>query len=380
MVRADITGCPPARFARPPLKVAQPVVTDDDRRAVLEVLDSTWLSGYGPAVGDFEAEFSSYCGSCFGIATTSGTAALHLALASLGLEPGDEVIIPAFAIVVVHHAVSWTGAQPVLVDSDQGTWNLDPRAVRAAVTPRTRAVLAVHTYGLPCDIDGLRAAISGFDIALVEDAAEAHGAEWHGAKAGALGDLACFSFYTNKVITTGEGGMVVTADETRSERIRALRDLGRREGRRYVHDAAGFNYRLSALQAALGRSQLRRIDTYLARRRRTSAIYRERLGKSRHIDMRADPPGVRGSEWMSAVLLEDEALRDRTAGHLAEAGIETRPFFHPLHLQPFYEGPGGFPVAEDLGRRGLLLPSGNDLTDDDVRYVADMLLAVVEGQ
>lgn len=354
-------------------RVAEPVITAEDREAVMRALESSWVSGYGASVPEFESAFSSYCGVAHGVATSSGTTALHLALAALDLRPGDEVIVPSFAIIVVYNAVVWAGGTPILVDSDARSWNLDVDRVEGALSPRTKAVVAVHTYGLPCDMAALRALCSPRGITLVEDAAEAHGATVAGVRAGALGDIACFSFFTNKAITTGEGGMVVTDAPALAERLRSLRDLGRAPGPAYVHERIGFNYRLSAMQAALGVSQLTRIEECVTRRRRTAGIYRERLAGRHGVTMRDEPPGVHGSDWMSAILLAEEARPDRLAGWLNERGVETRPFFHPIHRQAFVNWPGTLPVAEMLGQRGLLLPSGNGLRDDDVHYIASLI-------
>ncbi len=358
----------PTRF-----RVAEPDITPEDREAVLRTLESSWVSGYGGAVTEFESAFSAYCGVAHGVATSSGTSALHVSLAALDLQPGDEVIVPSFAIVVVYNAVAWAGGVPVVVDSEPGSWNIDPALVEAALSPRTRAVVAVHTYGLPCDMARLRAVCAGRPIVLVEDAAEAHGATLDGVRAGALGDVACFSFFTNKAITTGEGGMVVTDDSALAARIRSLCDLGRAPGRAYVHDRMGYNFRMSAMQAALGLSQLARIDRYVARRRRTASIYADRLGTHPRVTFRDEPAGFAGSHWMSAILLPDAGVREALAAWLWEQGVETRPFFYPIHRQPFLDSQQPLPVAEALADRGLLLPSGNGLRDGDVDHIASLI-------
>lgn len=363
------------------LRIAQPVFDAADREAVAEVVRSGWVSGYGPAVARFEEAFAAVAGVRFGVATTSGTTALHLALAALDLGPGDEVVIPAFTIVSVWDAVRLVGATPVLVDADRSSWNLDGDAVRRALSPRTRAIVAVHTYGLPCDMDALRALAAPRGVWLVEDAAEAHGATWRGRPCGSLGDLACFSFFSNKLITCGEGGMVVTSDASRAERLRRLRDLARRPGAGpYVHDGLGFNYRMGALAAALGLSQMRHLPRFLARRRRSARRYEAGLADIPGLALRAPVPGAEGSDWMTGVLVDAAAFgsdRDELARRLDARGIETRPCFHPLHRQPFATGEDGvLPVADDLGARGLLLPSGNDFEDADVERV----IAAVRGE
>jgi perosamine synthetase len=333
------------------------------------------VSGYGPAVAAFEHAFAAWCGVRHGVGTSNGTTALHLALAALGLGPGDEVVLPALTIVSVLGAVRQVGATPVLVDVDREMWTLEPEAVRAALTPRTRAVVAVHLYGLPCDMAALRALAAPRGIVLVEDAAEAHGATVHGRRAGSLGDLACFSFFANKIVTCGEGGMVVTSDDVLAARMRALADLDRRPaGRAYVHEGPGFNYRLCAMAAALGSSQLARVDAFLARRRRTARLYAEGLAGVEGLAFQRVPEGFSSSCWMTAIRVDDAFGEDASAlgRRLAAAGIDTRPVFLPLHRQPFW-GPErpSLPVSEALGERGLLLPSGNQVTDDDVQRVIE---------
>lgn len=365
------------------LRIAEPVLRPADLRAVAEALESGWISGYGDEVACFESEFSAYCGAGFGVAVTSGSAALHLALAALGIGRGDEVVIPTLSMVAVHHAVASLGATPVLCDSDSDTRNLAPAAVASALSPRTRAIVAMHTYGLPCDMDELRALARSAGAALVEDAAEAHGARYRGARAGALGDVACFSFFANKIVTCGEGGMLVTSDPELAARARRLKDLGAIPGRRYWYAEVGFNYRLPALQAALGRSQLRNVDALLARRQRNGQLYRSALAGVPGVRFAPRLPDRVGSDWMVGIALEDAfgEKRDALARRLEAAAIETRPFFQPVHRQPFFaratELAGAFPVAEALAERGLLLPSGSDLTDADVARVA---AAVARGR
>jgi perosamine synthetase len=376
---------PPAPIASPrPLRVAEPVLDGDDARAVQDVLRSGWVSGYGPAVARFEEAFAAWCGARHGVATPNGTTALHLALAAAGVGAGDEVVVPAFTMAAVAFAVHAAGARAVLCDSDPVSWNLSPAAVAAAVGPRTRAVVAVHTYGLPCDMDALRAATRARGVALVEDAAEAHGATLDGRRAGTLGDVAAFSFFSNKVVTCGEGGMVVTDDPDLADRARRLHDLARTPGApAYRHDGYGVNYRMSALCAALGASQQSKADRFLARRRRTAATYEARLGRVPGLSFRARSSRAQGSDWMTCVLV-DPAFgedRDALAKHLAAEGIETRPAFHPLNRQPLADRSGGgtFPVADRLGATGLLLPSGNDLSDEDVDRVCRAVVGRREG-
>lgn len=354
------------------MKVAEPVITAEDRDAVARAVESGWVSGLSPVVDQFETGFASVAGAEFGVAVPSGTIALHLALVALGIGPGDEVILPSFCMIAAYHAIVQTGATPVLCDSQPTTWNMDPASASAAVTPRTRAIIPVHIYGLPCDMDELSRLAADAGAVVVEDAAEAHGAQYRGRRAGSLGDLGCFSFYSNKIITCGEGGMVVTSDPDLAERLRSLRELGRMTGERYVYHGTGFGYRMPAASAALGLSQLSRFQSLAARRVRNADLYRQHLGDTPGISFAPRLDDRVGSDWMVGIMIDDGfgRSRDELADHLEGEGIETRPFFVPVHRQPFHEGSIDFPVAEQLGRRGLLLPSGSNLSDSDVERVS----------
>jgi perosamine synthetase len=361
----------------PDLKMAEPVITHADRDAVARAVGSGWVSGFGPEVEAFEREFSAFVGAAHGIATASGTTALHLALAAVGAGPGDEVILPAFCHAAAWQAVVQTGATPVLVDSEADTWNLSADAVASAISPRTRAIIAVHIYGLPCDMDGLAAIALKSGVSLVEDAAEAHGATYRGRGAGAFGAAGCFSFYANKIITTGEGGMLTTSDAALAERARRLRDLSGTPEHRYRYETLGYSYRMPAASAALGRSQLGRIDRLAARRIRNGDLYREGLDGTPGLSFQPRLDDRVGSDWMVGMLVRPDAALDRGGlmRHLASEGIETRPFFLPIHRQPFWKGRAqSFPTAECLGDLGLVLPSGSNLTDSDVSRVIDSIL------
>lgn len=359
------------------LRIAEPVITADDRAAMADVAASGWVSGYSPVVGDFESAFSEWVGVRHGVATPSGSTALHLALSSLGIGPGDEVIVPTLSHIAAYLAIHHVGATPVLCDSLPDTWNVDPAAVRSAITERTRAILVVHIYGLPCDMEEIGAAARTVGALVVEDAAEAHGATYRGRRAGSLGDVGCFSFFANKVITCGEGGMIVTDDDAVASAARSLKDLGAIPGRRYEYGHPGFGYRMPAASAALGRSQLRRVEELGARRIRNADLYREMLSDVDGITFAARPEDRVGSDWMVGVLVGDPFSTNRSGlqRRLSEADIETRPFFVPVHRQVFGP-PGSYPAAERLSEQGLLLPSGSNLQDDDVERVAGVIREV----
>jgi perosamine synthetase len=358
-----------------PLRVCEPLLDGSERAYVQECLDTNWISSAGPFVRRFEAAFAAAVGCRHGVACSSGTTALHLALAAAGVGEGDEVVLPAFTMVATANAVMYLGATPVLVDSDPRTGNLDVEAVAAAITPRTRALLPVHIYGHPADMDPLRELAAAHGLALIEDAAEAHGATYRGRPAGALGDAAAFSFFANKVITTGEGGMVTTDDDALAARARELRDLSFSAERHFWHRSVAFNYRMTSLQAAIGLAQTERLQELVERRRRTARRYEAALADVPGLQLPTELEGVRSVFWMYALRVRDDfgCSRDELRGRLAARGIETRTFFVPIHIQPaYYARFAGrrHPVAEELCRTGLYLPSGPGLSAGDVAYVA----------
>lgn len=360
------------------VKVGEPWLGDDELRLVCDAMARGEIGHFGGYVRELEELFSTHCQARFGVATSSGTAALHLSLASVGIGPGDEVIVPALTMIATANAVRYTGAMPTFADVDPDTWTLDPACVDRLLTPRTRAVLPVHLYGHPCDMDALSAVLAGRDLLVVEDAAEAHGAEYRGRRAGSLGDVAAFSFYLNKVITTGEGGMVVTDDSAIAAAARSLRDQAFEPGARFVHRVLGFNYRMMNLQAALGVAQVRRIDELVRRKRDNAERYRRLLAGVPGLRMPPEASWATSVFWMFAVLVTDEFGIDRDAlmAALAERGIETRAFFVPLHRQPLYASvsrDAACPVAERLSARGLYLPSGTGLTFAEIDLVVDAI-------
>ncbi|HEV3456838.1 MAG TPA: DegT/DnrJ/EryC1/StrS family aminotransferase [Thermoanaerobaculia bacterium] len=357
------------------LRVCETLLDGNELRYLTECVESNWVSSAGRFVGDFEQRFAAAAGCAHGVACASGTAALHLALAALGLGPGDEVIVPTFTMIATANAVAYTGAREVLVDADAETWNLDVAQVEAKITPRTRAIVAVHTYGHPADMEPLRDLADRHRLALLEDAAEAHGATYRGAAVGSLGDAAVFSFYGNKIVTTGEGGMVTTDHERLAATARRLRDHAFSPERHFWHGYLGFNYRMSNLQAAVGLAQTERLPQLVAARRRNAARYGERLAGVRGLTLPGERPEVESVFWMYALLVEDGfgCSRDELRRQLARLGIETRTFFIPIHLQPIYcrrHRGERYPVAEELCRKGLYLPSGPTLTPAEIDLVA----------
>jgi perosamine synthetase len=296
-----------------------------------------------------------------------------------GIGPGDEVIVPTLTYVASANCVRYCGATPVFADSEEDTWNLDPARVAEAVTPRTKAILPVHLYGHPARMDELREIAVQYELIVVEDAAEAHGAQCNGRVVGSIGDSAVFSFYGNKIITTGEGGMLVTNDGELATQARQLRGQGQDPARRYWFPIIGFNYRMTNVAAAIGVAQMERIDWHLERRRTVARWYRARLEGVPGLTFSPEAEWARNAYWMSCVVLGDgvASTRDDVAERLAESGVETRPFFYPMHTLPPYRelvGDATFPVAERLASRGLNLPSSALLEENDVAYVCDALV------
>jgi perosamine synthetase len=360
------------------ISIASPLITDSDISKVSECLESGWVSGISPYVEEFERRFAEYCGCKYGVATNSGTTALHLALAALKVGPGDEVIIPAFTMIATANAVSYTGAKPVLVDAEAETWNIDPTKIESKIGKKTKAIMPVDTYGHPAHMDTIREIAVKHGLHIVEDAAEAHGAEYKARKAGSLGDVGCFSFYANKIITTGEGGMLVTNDPDVAERARWLRAHAfGRGGKHFYHEEIGFGYRMSGLQAALGISQLGRLDLNVSRRRKNALLYNELLsGLGDKVTLPPEAPWAKNVYWMYSILVRKGfgVSRDKLIELLAREGIESRTFFYPIHVQPAYSSlarSDGFPVADSLSHSGINLPSGNDLGEEQIRRVCE---------
>jgi perosamine synthetase len=358
------------------IPVCEPTLRGNEKKYVDECLDTNWISSAGRFINAFEAAFAAACETRYAVACTSGTTALHLAMATMDLGPGDEVIIPAFTMIATINAVTYTGATPVLVDSEPETWNIDMNQVTDKITRKTRLVVPVHTYGHPVDMDPLMALADkhGFDV--LEDAAEAHGATYKGRKVGGLGNAAAFSFYANKNITTGEGGMITTNDEAFAKTSRILRDHAFSPERHFWHKFRGFNYRMTNLQAAIGLAQVERLHELVGRRRANAAMYNRLLAAVPGIVRPPQTGNVESVFWMYCVLVREEfgMSRDALRRFLWCEGIETRTFFIPLHLQPvyfdFFRGQR-FPVAESLCKEGFYYPSSASLTKADIRFITE---------
>lgn len=357
------------------LPVADVDLGGNESAYVAEAVETGWVSSTGPYVERLEAAFAEYCGTRYAITTASGATALELMLRAGGVGPGDEVIVPSFTMVATANAVHHVGAKVVFVDTDLATWNMDLERTAEAIGPRTRAIVAMHTYGHPVDMDALRTLADANSLALFEDAAEAHGATCRGRRVGSLSDAAAFSFYGNKIMTTGEGGIVTTDSHELAAAARDLRGHAFSSDRHFWHRRRAFNFRMSNLQAALGLAQLERLDEFLEKRRRLAAMYREHIAPVPGIVVPPLEDGFESANWMFGILVDDDfgCSRDELRRLLAADGIETRAFFAPLHIQPAYleefEG-ARLHGAETLGRTGLYLPSALWITEDDVARIA----------
>jgi len=358
------------------IPVNEPLIGAREAEYVMECLKTGWISSEGKFIKEFEERWAAYCGMKYGVAVSNGTVALQSAVACLDLKPGDEVIMPTFTIISCAQAVTYNGGVPVLVDADPRTWCMDVNQVAARITPRTRAIMPVHIYGHPVDMEPLWELARRHNLAIIEDAAEAHGAEYKGHRCGGLGDLNCFSFYANKIITTGEGGMVLTNREDYAERLRSFRNLCFKKERRFYHTELGNNFRLTNLQAAIGLAQLERIEESIKHKRWMGAAYTERLRDVPGLQLPVEEPWAKNVYWMYGVVLDESTGLDAAefARRLAERGVMTRPFFLGMHEQPVFKQMGLFlnerhPVAERIARQGLYLPSGMTLTESQIDAV-----------
>ena len=375
------------------IPVNEPWLGERELEYVSECVRTGWVSSAGRFVSEFEERWAAYCGQRFGIAVSNGTVALQLAVACLGLEPGDEVIMPTFTIISCALAVIYNAGVSVLVDCDPRTSCMDVSQVEEKITPRTRAIMPVHIYGHAVDMDPLLDLADQYRLVVIEDAAEVHGAEYLSGRhtdtptwrrCGSMGDLSTFSFYANKLITTGEGGMVLTDNPQMAEKARSLRNLCFQSGRRFYHEELGFNFRMTNLQAALGLAQLERMDEIVTRKRWMGQEYTRRLKDIQGLQLPVEEPWARSVYWMYGVVLPEETGMDASqfAQRLRERGVDTRPFFLGMHEQPVFRRRGlfegeSYPVAERIARQGLYLPSGLALTEQQLECVVQAVREVL---
>lgn len=352
----------------------QPTLDGNEKKYVNDCLDSNWISSKGKYISKFEEKFAEYIGVQYAASVANGTMALHLALIAMGIGPGDEVLVPTLTYVACANAVLYTGAIPVFIDSLEHTWQMDPNEVRRKITSKTRAIIAVHLYGHPSEIDTLSSIAQEHELYLLEDCAEALGSRYKNKLVGSFGDMSVFSFYGNKTITTGEGGMVVTNNETLYDRAVRFRGQGLAKNRQYWHDILGYNYRMTNICAAIGLAQLERVENFISKKRQIADWYREGL-KASPVQFHDETELVIHSYWMCSILVPEPRQRDNLRDYLAEKGIETRPVFYPIHTLPYYASKfGRYKVAENLGWRGVNLPSWPGLDKKHVDFICQAIL------
>jgi perosamine synthetase len=366
------------------IPVNEPLLNGREKKLLIECIETGWISSDGPFVAEFERRFASYIGVKSGVAVCNGTAALEAALFAAGIRKGDEVIMPSFTIISCALAAIRLGAVPVLVDVEPETWNMDVGQIKTRLTPRTKAIMPVHIYGHPVEMDPVVRLAESHGLTIVEDAAEAHGAEYKGRKCGSLGHISAFSFYANKIVTTGEGGMVLTDDPVLAERAKSYRNLCFRPEKRFCHIELGQNYRMTNLQAAVGVAQMDRIDEFVEIKRRFGKYYADRLSGVDGVKCQIEKPWAKTVYWMYCIELSPTLGIDAAAmmAALGRRGIGTRPFFLGLHEQPALHDLGLFrgeryPVTERIGRQGLYLPSGLTLTEAQVDQVVEAVTSII---
>jgi len=363
-----------------PIPVNTPLLSGNELKYVTECIETGWISSEGPFIAQFEEAFARFIGRSSGIAVSNGTAALDIAVAALDIGHGDEVIMPAFTIISPAMQVARSGAMPVLVDSDPNTWNMDVTQIEAKITPKTKAIIVVHIYGLPVDMDPVLELCKKYSLKLIEDAAEVHGQTYKGRMCGTFGDISTFSFYPNKHITTGEGGMIMTDNPELAARCRKLRNLAFEPDKpRFVHYELGWNYRMTNLQAALGLAQLEKIETHLAIKREVGQLYQEKLAGLKGFQLPlSETDYAKNIYWVFGLVADTAERKEKMVAHLNQQQIGTRPFFWCLHEQPVFMNKGWFegeryPVAEKLARNGFYVPSGLGLDTDDVVKIISIM-------
>ncbi|MBI2020019.1 DegT/DnrJ/EryC1/StrS aminotransferase family protein [Candidatus Daviesbacteria bacterium] len=361
------------------IPVSKPIIPKNAERNLLECLKTGWVSSVGPFINLFEESFAKYLGISFAITSTSGTASLHLALAALNIGKGDEVIVPTFTMIAPVFAVLYVGAKPVLVDSDLDTWNMDTSLIEKKITKKTKAILVVHIYGHPADLKPILALAKKYGLFIIEDAAESLGSEYQGKKVGTFGDVACFSFYANKTITTGEGGMVVTNNKKLAKRLRLLKDMAHSPKKRFLHTEVAFTYRMTNMQAALGLAQMEIIDKIIEKKRSIAKFYHLRFSKLPSLTLPPEKAWAKNVYWMYGILVKD---RDKIRSKLKKQGIDTRDFFIPMHQQVVLAKLNliqnkHYPVADYLSKHGLYLPSGPNLIIEEQKKVCQALEEVI---
>ena len=365
------------------IPVNEPDIPNLSRQYINEALDTGWISSAGKFLEQFEKEFAKYIGTKYAVAVTSGTAALHLALLALKIGPGDEVIVPAFTMGATWLTVIYVGAKPVFVDCEPETYNIDPQLIEAKITKRTKALMPVHIYGHPAEMDQIRKVARKYKLHVIEDAAEAHGAEYKNKKCGAIGDIGCFSFYGNKIVTCGEGGMLTTNNKKLADRARSYKNFCFSLKKRFIHEDVGFNYRMTNMQAAFGLGSLQSIDKYLKHKAHMAKLYEKYLHNVPGIVLPKTKKNATNVYWMYAILVEARQFgidKDELRARLKDKGIDTRDFFYPPEQQPvlkkYLRKADKFPNTGYIAQRGLYLPSGLTIADKQIKTVCDAIISI----
>lgn len=356
--------------------VYQPSLTGNEKKYANEALDSTWISSKGEFIARFEEKFANFIGTNHAASVTNGTVAIHLALVALGLQEGDEVIVPTFTYIASVNPILQVGATPVFVDSLEGTWQMDPDDIKRKITHKTKAIIVVHLYGYPCNMNEITQIARENGLFVIEDCAEAIGSKYNGKNVGSFGDISTFSFFGNKTITCGEGGMVLTNNATLYDRVMRLKGQGLAKYREYWHDILGFNYRMTNVAAAVGLAQLEQVEIFLKKKREIAENYQIQLKDLPVVCHKEIGECVTHSYWMCSILVASDSIRDLLRDYLKENNIETRPAFYPVHTMPFYsKWFGRYPVAENLSSKGINLPSYPGLKKEDVQEICGVIMS-----
>jgi perosamine synthetase len=360
------------------IPISQPSITQKEIDYVTDAIKSGWVSSLGKYIDEFEEKFANFCDTKYALATSNGTTALHLTLVSLGITGDDEVIIPDFTFVATASAVNYIGAKVVTVDIEEDTLCIDPKSIEEAITFKTKAIIPVHLYGHPANMSSINKIAKKYNLFVIEDAAEAHGAEINGKRVGGLSDAGIFSFYGNKIITSGEGGMITTNDEALYLKMKRLRDHAMSKEKKYWHTEVGFNYRMTNLQAALGVAQFDRIDELLEKKKQIFEWYKAYLSNVSNIKLNTQKDGYKNVYWMICmeIIEYNEEKRENLIKKLKENAIDSRPFFYPISDMPMYERVNT-PMTHKVYQRGINLPSYFDMTEEQVKYICDVLIGIL---
>jgi len=362
------------------IPISDPILEGKELDYLTECVRTGWISSQGEFVKQFESQMAQYCNCKHGVSTSSGTTALHLALAALNVGEGDEVIIPSFTFVAVGNVVAHTGAKPIFVDIEKDTWNIDPEKIEDKITEKTKAIMFVHTYGHPCELDKIIEIAKKHNLFLIENAAEAQGAEFKGGKVGSFGDISCFSFFANKIMTTGEGGMCLTNNFELDKKMRVLRDHGlpplpKHAHERYRAEVVGYNYRMTNMQAAIGCAQLEKVGDFIEQKIENSKYIANLLKDVAGITLPVQKEYAKNVYWLYTIMIEDSfpLTRDLLILRLKEHGIDSRPVYYPLNeMPPFHDG-HIIPITHDLSKKGINLPSSPKLTKEDMQRIVDVI-------